>query len=72
VIIKESTEVSGLNHFSFTKQESMTWQIPSIVIDVSAIFVATTTYKKIEVFAKRKTSQWHKSVLLFYALSLMA
>ena len=41
----ESTLVSGLNHFNFTKHESTTYAIPSIVIEVSAMFVATTTFR---------------------------
>ena len=37
-------KVSALNQACLTKHESMTWTMPSIVTDVSAMFVATTTF----------------------------
>merc|ERR1719402_1541236 len=44
VMIRELTNVSGLNQTILTKHESITYEIPSIVMDVSAMFVATTTF----------------------------
>ena len=43
-MISESVKVSALNQACLTKHESITWTIPSIVTDVSAIFVATISF----------------------------
>ena len=46
VTMSESTFPSGLYHLSLTKQLSTTKEMPSMVMDVSAMLVATTTYDK--------------------------
>ena len=55
-IMRESVKVSVLNHACFTKQESITWIMPSMVTEVSAMFVATTIFLKVKILCNTKVN----------------